>query len=257
LSLLDATELPAVQSAALEALRQYAEPDLAGRLVERWQTLGPVVRPGVVNLLLQRMSFHEVLMDAIEREKIRLGELTLDLEQRRRLLTDSSPGIRSRAAKWISDEEYSNRKSIVEDWLKRLPANGDAARGRAIFQKTCAQCHVLDGIGHQVGPDLTAVAHRGVEDLLSNILDPNMAINPSYASYTVETGSGELETGILASESADAITLLQEEGRKQVVPRGRIKQLRSSGVSLMPEGLEAGMTPADLRDLIAFLQQRR
>ena len=42
-----------------------------------------------------------------------------------------------------------------------------------------------------------------------------------------------------------------------VVSRRQIKRLESSGLSLMPEGLEAGMTPADLRDLIAFLQQKR
>jgi len=115
----------------------------------------------------------------------------------------------------------------------------------------------LDGLGHQVGPDLTAVAHRGVEDLLSNILDPNMAINPAYVSYTVETVSGEIESGILASESVDAITLLQAQGKKTVVSRRQIKRFESSGLSLMPEGVEAGMTPADLRDLIAFLQQKR
>jgi len=96
-----------------------------------------------------------------------------------------------------------------------------------------------------------------VEDLLSNILDPNMAINPVYASYTIETISGEIESGILASESGEAVTLLQAQGKKTVVPRRQIKRLESSGLSLMPEGLEAGMSPADLRDLIAFLQQPR
>ena len=84
-----------------------------------------------------------------------------------------------------------------------------------------------------------------------------MAINPSYISFTVETVSGEIESGILQSESTDAVTLLQALGRKVVVPRKQIKRLESSGLSLMPEGLEAGLTPADLRDLIAFIQERR
>jgi putative heme-binding domain-containing protein len=115
----------------------------------------------------------------------------------------------------------------------------------------------MDGLGNVVGPDLGALAHRSVEDLLSNILDPNMAINPSYIAYTVETASGEIESGILQSESAEAVVLLQALGKKVTIPRKQIKRLQSSGLSLMPEGLEAGLTPNDLRDLIAFLQRKR
>ena len=84
-----------------------------------------------------------------------------------------------------------------------------------------------------------------------------MAINPAYVSYTVETISGEIETGILVAESAEAVTLLQSMGKKTTVPRSQIKRLESGGLSLMPEGLEAGMTAADLRDLIAFIQQEK
>jgi len=61
----------------------------------------------------------------------------------------------------------------------------------------------------------------------------------------------------LRSESADAITLLQALGKQLVIPRKDIKRLESSGISLMPEGLEAGLTPADLRDLVAFLQEKK
>ena len=131
-------------------------------------------------------------------------------------------------------------------------------QGAVVFQnKNCRNCHALEGVGHQVGPDLAALAHRSVEDLLSNILDPNMAISPGYVSYTAETIAGEIETGILQSESADTVVLLQALEKKVVLPRRTIKRLESSGLSLMPEGLEIGMTPADLRDLIAFLQEKR
>jgi len=257
LSLLQADQPSAIQLAALEALRQFSEPALAAGFIERWRSLAPAVRAPVVNLLLSRLAFHDVLVSAIVKQKLTLGELNLDLEQRRRLLRESAPEIKARAAKFLGDEEYSNRKAIVEDWLKKLPATGDVGRGRAVFEKLCAQCHLVGGTGNAVGPDLAALAHRSVEDVASNILDPNMAINPSYISFTVETVSGEIESGILQSESTDAVTLLQALGRKVVVPRKQIKRLESTGLSLMPEGLEAGLTPADLRDLIAFIQERR
>jgi putative membrane-bound dehydrogenase-like protein len=256
-ALLDGAHPAAVQQAALDVLRQFNEAAVASNLVARWRSLAPGVRTPVLNLLLSRVPFHDVLVGAIEDGRIKLGELNLDLEQRRRLLRESSPAIMARAAKFIGDEEYSNRKAVVEEWLGKLPATGEATRGRPIFERLCAQCHALDGAGHQVGPDLAATAHRSVEDLLSNILDPNMAIHPAYVSYTAETASGEIETGILESESADAVMLLQALGKKTALPRRQIKRLESSGLSLMPEGLEAGLSPADLRDLIAFLQQKR
>ena len=67
---------------------------------------------------------------------------------------------------------------MVEEWLGRLPAEGSSERGRAIFERLCAQCHLAAGAGHAVGPDLGSLAHRGVEDLVSNILDPDHAIHP-------------------------------------------------------------------------------
>lgn len=255
--LLEGPEPAAVQLASVEVLREIDDVDVAKKLLERWRALVPAVRAPVINLLLQRISFHAVLIEALETGRITLGELNLDLEQRRRLLRESATDLRARAARLMGDGEYANRKTVVDDWLQRLPAQGDATRGLATFERACAQCHALDGVGYQVGPDLAALAHRSVEDLLSNILDPNMAINPSYAGYSVETATGEIESGILQSESPEAIELLQASARKVVVPRTQIKRLESSGISLMPEGLETGLTPAELRDLISFLQQKR
>jgi putative heme-binding domain-containing protein len=124
-----------------------------------------------------------------------------------------------------------------------------------VFENICISCHRVGVAGNAVGPDLSEMAHRSVEDLLSNILDPNMAINPAYVAFTAEWSPDETTTGILQSETPDVVTLLQAQGVKIVIPRAKLKRLESSGLSLMPEGLEAGMTPQDLRDLIAFLQQ--
>ena len=186
---------------------------------------------------------------------MRIGELNLDLEQRRRLLRGGSPEVRRRAAAFMGDEEYSNRKSLVTDWMAKLPAKGDAGKGRVLFEESCARCHVAGGLGQRVGPDLTGVAHRSVEDLLSNILDPNMAINPGFVAVEIETRDGESQLGLVGGETPDAVTVLQAGGTKIVIPRKAITRMATSGQSLMPEGLEAGRSPQQLRDLIAFLQE--
>ncbi|MBI2949239.1 MAG: c-type cytochrome, partial [Verrucomicrobia bacterium] len=252
--LLSGVQLASIQSATVTALQQFSEAEAGRRLVEKWSSLNSSVRPAVINLLLRRRAYHAALLDAIESGTVKLGELNLDLEQRRLLLRQSLPEIQARAAKFFGDEEYSNRKALVEEWLKKLPESGHTQPGRAVFEKACAQCHVSGGLGQAVGPDLSDMSHRSVEDLLSNILDPNMAINPGYASSNVELDNDEFLSGIVQSESAEAITLLQAQGVKLVIPRKRVRRLESSGLSLMPEGLEAGLTPAEMRDLIAFLQ---
>jgi len=255
LALLEAREPVEVQQAALAELRRSREPTLGASLVTGWHTLGPELRGPVLNLLLERRAFHDALVSALEAGTLSVGELNLDLEQRRRLLRGGTAEIRTRAGKFMGDEEYSNRKAVVEEWLAKLPAHGDGQRGRKIFSDSCAQCHVSGGLGHRVGPDLSGVAHRSVEDLLSNILDPNMAINPGFVAYTVETTDGEAQTGLLKAQTSDTIVLLFAGNQEVTVPRKSVTKLEAGGRSLMPEGLEAGKSPQELRDLIAFLQE--
>ncbi len=253
-NLLDAREPREIQQAALAELRQHREPEVGAGLVAHWRALGPAIRTDALNVLLERRAFHEPLLRALENGSIAIGELNLDLEQRRRLLRGGTADIQQRAAKFIGDEEYSSRKTLVTEWLAKLPAAGDAGRGRKFFNEACSRCHALGTVGKRVGPDLNGAAHRSVEDLLSNILDPNMAINPGFIAYTAETADGEAQTGLLQSESTDTVTLVMADEFRVSLPRRSIRKLESSGRSLMPEGLESGRSPQDLRDLIAFLQ---
>lgn len=255
LELLDSRFPQELRREAFNQLRDHREPAVGEGLIRAWPTLPPAFRPDVVNLLVYRHAFHPALLTALDGGTLTVGELNLDLEHRRELLWKAAPEIRTRAARHVSDGEYSNRGALVDQWLAKLPAGGEAARGRPVFERLCSPCHRVQSVGLRVGPELTGMSHRSVEDLLSNILDPNMAMNPAFVAYTAELTDGEQEIGLLAAETADAVTLLQAQEHAVVIPRARIKSLRASGRSLMPEGLEAGLTPAELRDVIAFLQE--
>ena len=247
-------EETAIQAAALDVLERIQPPQLGAWLVVRWPELPPSLRGRVGRLLADRRAFHEALLGSVESGTIRVGELNLDLEQRRRLLRAGPPEIRARAARFWSDEEYSNRSKVVDEWLARMPSAGDPARGRAVFETSCSGCHRVGNLGMRVGPELAGSAHRSVEDLLSNILDPNMAMNPAFVAYQAETVDDETVTGLLEAQRADSVILRQADERQVVLPRSRIRSLRSTGVSLMPEGLEVGRSPQELRDLIAFIR---
>ncbi len=255
--LMDGREPAEVALAAFQQIRLRPAPAVGSNLVARWRTFGPALRPRMLGLLLERRNFHEPLVAALESGRVTVGELNLDLEQRRRLLRSGAKAIAQRASKFFGDEEYSNRRRVVDEWMMKLPAEGQASRGRGIFTESCAGCHRCAEIGQRVGPDLAGAAHRSVEDLLGNILDPNMAINPGFVTYQVETRDGDTHTGLLAVDAVDSVTLVQAAGQKAVIPRREVKRMESTGHSLMPEGLESGRTPQDLRDLIEFIQSAR
>jgi putative heme-binding domain-containing protein len=244
------------QQAALEALRPNTDPAVAARIVKDWPLIAPSLRPALAALMVDRKEFRPALADALVSGVIKPGEITLDLEQRRELLRHSGDEIREKVSKFLTDDEYSNRAAVVDQWLAKLPATGDPANGKLAFQKLCFQCHRIGDLGHEVGPDLAAQSHRSVEDLLTHILDPDAAINPNYAAFLAETTDGQKHIGILISSSGANIVLRQPMALKVEIPREKLKSLQSTGHSLMPAGLEAAYTPQEMRDLIAFLQQK-
>jgi putative membrane-bound dehydrogenase-like protein len=254
IELLDAREPSELQAKAIRVLASLEHEGLGRILVDRFRGLGPAARGVAIGVLLRRPALHGDVVAGLEDGRLTTGELHLDLEQRRRLLRSDAAGVAERAAKLVHDDDYGGRAAVVESWLARLPAAGSRARGKASFQRLCAQCHTAGGEGHSVGPDFGSLAHRGVEDLVSNILDPDHAIHPDYVAFEVVLRSGDREIGLIAEESASAITLVQAGGERRVIAREQVTSLGSTGHSLMPAGLEQGLDPQGVRDLVAFIQ---
>jgi putative heme-binding domain-containing protein len=105
-----------------------------------------------------------------------------------------------------------------------------------------------------VAPDFATLRERTPESILEHTLDPNREVLPEYLSYAAVTRDGRVLTGIIASETEISITLRRAEGVEEVVSRSELARLESSGVSLMPEGLEKDLTPQDLADIIAAIR---
>ncbi len=87
------------------------------------------------------------------------------------------------------------------------------------------------------------------------ILDPNREFKPTFVNYSVETADGENLTGCVASETATSITLRHAGGGEDVILRKNIKSLASTGLSLMPDGLEAGINAQQMADLLQYLSE--
>ena len=146
-----------------------------------------------------------------------------------------------------------SRKEVLAKYQASLSIKGDVASGKKVFETACATCHRAGDLGKDVGPNLATIRQWNPDQVLGSILDPNREVAPNFLSYTLETKDGRTLDGIIAEESAASLTLKRAEGVTETVLRRDIAQLSGSGLSLMPEGLEAGITIEQMADLIAFL----
>src|SRR5262249_43647786 len=147
------------------------------------------------------------------------------------------------------------KEEVFREYAKALQEKRDPVRGQAVFREKCANCHQAHGLGHAVGPDLSAEFQRAEETILRDVLAPSDTISPGYVTYSVTTTTGQAYSGLLASESPTSVTLRQAEGKEQVILRKNVEELRALPVSMMPEDLVKTVTPRDLADLLAWLRQ--
>ncbi|HLU46700.1 MAG TPA: c-type cytochrome, partial [Planctomycetota bacterium] len=257
-SLLDPRESFAVRRATVSALeRSGATADAASILLDAWRSSTPPIRAAILDATIARGDSAALLLDRIEAGTILPREI--DPARRRRLLEHARADLRERARALIAagDASESERAKTIERLLPAASAGGDASRGIAVFEERCATCHRLAGRGHAVGPDLETVSGRSPEALLVDLVDPNRAVEDRFTAYAVVTNDGRALSGIVVEETSVALTLLGQDGRREVVPRVEIAVLESSGASLMPEGLEAELSPEDVASLIAAIRARR
>jgi putative heme-binding domain-containing protein len=109
-------------------------------------------------------------------------------------------------------------------------------------------------VGNDIGPNLQSVVNHPSEKLLVSILDPNASIEPGYVAYTCTLKGGEEFYGLISAETGNSLVLKSPDGKTHALLRADISSLRSSNLSLMPEGLEAGLSQQEVADLIRFLQ---
>ncbi|MBX3444796.1 MAG: PQQ-dependent sugar dehydrogenase [Planctomyces sp.] len=141
-----------------------------------------------------------------------------------------------------------------------LSRSGDAARGRAIYEReslNCRTCHRIDGTGGLVGPDLSGIGRRPRNELLESLLDPSRSIDPKYAAWAAQTNDGRAWQGVLVSRTADAVELRDARGEVIRIAADDIEALRVQRTSLMPDGLLKDLTFYEAADLLAFLKSLR
>jgi len=250
-SLLGPNQTESVQLAAIAALARFSDERASDALLNNWPHLAERVRNEVVNVMLTRPERITALFKAVEQRTVRPSDFTAQQLQILRAHRDTK--IREQAIQLFGAPPGAKRDDVVKGFLPALQLRGDPVNGKKIYLERCATCHRIGTQGNAVGPDLTTVKTAGKETLLVNIVDPNREVAPGYLNYTVETKSGETLSGLIANESSSSLTLGGANGTETVLLRPQIARLQPSGQSLMPEGLEVGLTLQDMADLLEYL----
>lgn len=252
-SLIDNRQPQSVQRAAIKTLGEFRSANVVEPLLDQWSGLSPALRETASEVLFARAERLSALLDAVDR-----GDLTVtDLSRPRLAMAAKSKdrSIRSRATAYLNATGSKQRGEVIARYRAALHLNADAQRGRILFQKHCSNCHRVEGFGHEIGPNLMTIKTRGAETILVNVLDPNREVNPEYLNYTVLTEDGRTMTGMIAAESATSLTLKRAESATDQVLRREIELLQSTGMSIMPEGMEELINVQGMADLIAYIME--
>lgn len=240
----------AIQFAIVRRLAKQDEVAVAEVLLSGWRAQSPAVRAEVLNVLASRAPWAEVIRRKLDDGTILVSELNASHRQRLLALGKNAPKWRNALAVKTS----ADRIAVLNHFQPALKMVGDEKRGKALFSKLCISCHRINNEGHEVGPNLASITNKTPESLLVSILDPSASVEAKYLSYQVSTDNGLSLNGMLTTETGSSITLLSAEGKRETILRNEIDQLQGSTKSLMPDGLEQGLEPQDLADLIQFVR---
>lgn len=226
-----------------------------GVIVSKWNQFSPLARRTAVSVLMRRPSWTFAMFTAIENGDIHRGELSAADWQI--LSTHSNKNVANTAKKLNVLAANPDRQKVFEKMLPITKMKGDATKGAAIFKKTCSQCHTIDGDGGQVGPDLTGIGTRDVKDILAEIVDPNRSLEANFRMWNIELSLGDNLSGRLDTETRTTVELFDLNGKRHVIQRDEIENMRALPVSIMPVGLIDQMPQSDVASLLEFLTQSR
>ncbi|WP_437225567.1 PVC-type heme-binding CxxCH protein [Planctomicrobium sp. SH661] len=215
----------------------------------------PQIRTSAIAALANSAEGVQWLLDSVEAKHI--APLEIDPAIAKRFVESQNQAISSRATALLKQSPPEDRLKVLSEYASVLTLPADPHKGRVVFEKTCATCHRVGDLGVNVAPDISDSRTKTSEFLLTNILDPNRAVDNNYFSFTIADTEGRVETGVIASETSTAVTLKQPGGKVITIPRDEIDMMKNNGVSLMPVGLERTIPPQDMADLISFIKNWR
>ncbi len=167
-------------------------------------------------------------------------------------LSDAATGPLFELGDAISLEQADYRQYAIEH-------AGDVSLGRAIFRDRdgvgCVSCHVAEGVGERVGPELSDVGAKYPRtEIVTSILEPSQRIGEGYRAIGVEHEDGRLLFGLPKTEEDGRLSIVNSQGKTITIRTGEIAERWTSPLSPMPNGLQSGLTLEQFAHLVAYLE---
>ena len=153
----------------------------------------------------------------------------------------------------LNGEQFAALEKKTAHYFALAQKAGDPAKGKVVVA-LCQTCHMINGQGGLIGPNLSGAGAMGMEAVIRNIIDPNAAIEAAYRIFQVKLKAGEVIEAFYVSEDATAYVLRQPGGADRRVPKAEVASAKYLRRSLMPEGLLDGFTDEQVTDLFATLK---
>lgn len=211
------------------------------------------VRNAAAMALGKNVNGQRVLLARVE--EMRLPK-QLEFTAANALLASPDPKIREAAGKYLTLPATADAKPLppINELVAR---DGNPDKGKVLFAEkgTCAKCHKVDGQGKEVGPDLSEIGSKlSKEAMYIAILNPSAGISHNYETYLLALASGNIVSGILVSQTDDAVTIKNAEAIVKSYPVADIEEMVKQPISLMPADLQKTLTVEELVDIVAYLQ---
>ncbi len=239
----------AVQAAAIRTLAQSSSPAVTKTLIAGWPGFGVTAKEAALDALLSREDRALVLLES---GVVKPTEFSASQVQS--LLMNKSEKVAVAAKTALASVIPPSREEVMAKFKPAIAAKGDATKGQMQYMARCVACHRAGNMGLQLGPDLITVKTKGREALLTAILEPHKEVASQFIAYTVVTKDGQTLVGIITNDTASSMTLRMMGGMEKTLQRSEIKGSSSTGQSLMPEGLETGMSVEDMANLLSFIE---
>ncbi|MCR9118206.1 MAG: dehydrogenase, partial [bacterium] len=199
------------RATAIRGLARYDHPETPSRILERYQQLSASERQEALLTLSSRPQYAIELLNAVQKQTVDRRDFTSPTVRQLRQLK-SKPLQTQLTLIWgVVGKESKDKLAEIARYKKLLGkdfvAKSDLSRGRALFVKTCNNCHQLFGEGGKIGPEITGANRSNIDYLLENILDPNALVPKIYQLTLIETANGRILTGLVVEETEQVVTL--------------------------------------------------
>jgi putative heme-binding domain-containing protein len=241
----------------LSAIRGYAvvrNDEAPAVLISRYSKLNAQQQRAVIETLASRKAYAEALLEALKMNQIQSSSIPVQVARSLKNLLGKKFTDVYGALPVVGAEREHLIKKYKKLCRPSAVAAANASRGRAVFQKTCAACHMLYGEGGKVGPELTGANRANLDYILLNSVYPSLDVPHAYRTVSVLTVDGRVVNGVLAEEDDTKIVLRTPEQPRVVIAKEDIDFRKISPQSMMPDGQLDAMKPQEVIDLVKYLR---